>query len=47
LINFLKKSIKDAEELQRAFKVRWCDKENPQRSFSSVRRHLQRDLVKI
>ena len=27
------KSIKDVEELQKAFRVRWCDKENPQDLF--------------
>ena len=28
------KSIKTVEELQKAFKVRWCDKENPEDLFS-------------
>jgi hypothetical protein len=29
-----KGSIKDPEELQRAFKIRWCDSEHLQDSFS-------------
>jgi ribonuclease HI len=29
-----KKSIKTVEDLQKAFKVRWCDKENPEDLFS-------------
>jgi hypothetical protein len=28
------KSIKNVEDLQKAFKVRWCDKENPEDLFS-------------
>jgi hypothetical protein len=29
-----KGSIKDPEELQRAFRIRWCDSEHPQDFFS-------------
>jgi len=41
-----KGSIKSIEELQKAFKVRWCDKEHSQDLFSQYS-NICKDLVRI
>jgi hypothetical protein len=42
----LKGSIKNIEELQKAFKVRWCDKEHCKIFFFSTPT-FAKDLVKV